>query len=131
MLCWCQLQRTILFFGFEFLTGQVFNNWAKHTERSMDSCCYNGIWILKDYILVIYQNKTMTICRYTQYRNIRNDRFFPVLDCFLNFLFFQYSGFLALQGHFLNFSRFSPWFLKFSKKKKPTFFATLLHLLKH
>ena len=55
---------------------------------------------------------------YTQYRNIRNNGFFPVLDCFLNFLFFQYSGFLPLQGRFLNFSRSLPLFLKFSRKKK-------------
>ena len=61
---------------------------------------------------------------------IRNVGFFPVLDCSLNFPFFQYSGFLALQSRFLNFSRFSPWFLKFSKKKnKKTFFTknNLLH----
>jgi hypothetical protein len=46
--------------------------------------------------------------------------FFPVLDCFLYFPFFQYLalGFLALQASFLIFSRFSPWFLKFSKIKK-------------
>jgi hypothetical protein len=55
--------------------------------------------------------------------------FFPVLNCFLNFLFFHYSSFLALQGRFLNFSRFSPWFLEFSKKYKKSF--SLLHLLIH
>ena len=43
--------------------------------------------------------------------------FFPLLDCFFDLSFFQCSGFLALQGRFLNFSRFSPWFLKFSQKK--------------
>ena len=42
MLCWCHchLQRTILFFGFEFLTGQVFNNWAKYSKNAQ-----NATWI--------------------------------------------------------------------------------------
>ena len=43
--------------------------------------------------------------------------FFQYWACFLNFTFFHYSRFLALQGRFLNFSKFSPWFLKFCKKK--------------
>ena len=58
-----------------------------------------------------------TSVHYTHYRNIRNDGFFPVLDCFLNFSFFQYSGFLALKGRFLNFQDFHPGFLNFPKKQ--------------
>ena len=60
--------------------------------------------------------------------------FFQDWACFLNFPFFYYSCFLALQGRFLNFSRFSPWFLKFYKKRKPLFLqkkTSLLHLLIH
>ena len=49
--------------------------------------------------------------------------FFQYWACFLNFPFFHYSRFLALQGRFLNFSRFSPWFLKFYKKRKTAFFT--------
>ena len=58
---------------------------------------------------------------YTQYRNIRNGGVFPVLDLYLKFPIFSlctYSGFLALQGCFLNFLRFSLCFLKFYKKKE-------------
>ena len=61
--------------------------------------------------------------------------FFQYWACFLNFPFFHYSRFLALQGRFLNVSRFSPWFLKFYKKRKTAFFTKkksfLLHLLIH
>ena len=62
--------------------------------------------------------------------------FFQYWACFLNFPFFHYSRFLALQGRFLNFSRFSPWFLKFCKKKKKLFlqkqillYCTFLYIL--
>ena len=62
---------------------------------------------------------------YTQYQ---------YLACFLNLPFFHYSGFLALQGRFLNFSRFSPLFLKFSKTRKKklqkkTFYCTFWYIL--
>ena len=49
--------------------------------------------------------------------------FFQYWACFLNLPYFLYSRFLALQGRFLNFSRFSPWFLKFYKKRKTAFFT--------
>ena len=58
-----------------------------------------------------------TSVHYTQYRSIRNDVFFSSIGLFLKFLFFQYSGFLALKGRFLDFQDFPPGFLNFPKKK--------------
>ena len=43
---------------------------------------------------------------------------FSSTGLFLKFPVFSLLKFLALQGRCLIFSRFSPWFLKFSKKKK-------------
>ena len=87
-----------------------------------DSNCFFYTEILRRFYGVY-----LSMNRYTQYRNIRNGGIFPVLVLkFPVFSVSKYSGFLALQGSFLNFSRFSPWFLKFSKKK-----SFSLHLLMH
>ena len=55
------------------------------------------------------------ICTYLHSVSVYKKRcHFSLLGCFFYFPFFNQSGFIALQGLFLNFSRFSPWSLQIS-----------------
>ena len=85
-------------FGF-FITGHhSCTTWSKIKSCANVNNSYH--WRKLQHSMVykeIVKNPLYFFFIYTQCRNIRNDGgFFQYWACFLNFLFFHYSGFLAL-----------------------------------